>query len=94
VTDDLSFQQELQIEVKAGQTLVLEIVTKDAESGGTTGSFEIRIRDEAGNPVTGTFKLVSEDGGIEIPVNVVDGAGRVDPLPAGNYIFKDNSLIA
>lgn len=157
-----SFQQELQIEVKAGQTLVLEIVAQEAPrqgppagDGEATGSFdlvlavngdtvlplsvylvgsaqsyevnaaetgyhldgikpgtytlslarpgnlvsphlpglgnfEIRILDSDGRPVTGDFLTISEDGGRITRVKVLDGAGRVDGLAAGNYVFLHN----
>ena len=88
MSDEPSFQQELSVEVKAGQTLVLEIVARQAPTTPTVGSFELLVRDAQNNSVTGQFQLVSKDGNSMIPVNVVEGAGRVDGLSPGDYVLK------
>lgn len=83
-----SFQQELQIEVKAGQTLVLEIVAKDAGSGATagstTGSFQITIAG-AGQPRT--VYLVGGGQSYPVPLDS-QGQGRLEGIAPGTYELR------
>lgn len=90
MTEAPSFQQELQIEVKAGQTLVLEIVAKDAGSGaapaagGTTGSLQITIAD-AGQPCT--VYLVGGGQSYSVPLDS-QGQGRLEGIAPGTYELR------
>jgi len=83
VSDTPSFQQELSIEVKAGQTLVLEIVARDAPaSPAPSGSFDITVTAGAGESVPQVV-LVGATGYYRLPLQA--NKGRLDGIKPGTY---------
>jgi outer membrane protein OmpA-like peptidoglycan-associated protein len=76
----------VQIEVKAGQTVVLDI---KSDARGTvetrTGSFEINLVDTNNNPISvGPVYLTAPGSTFEIQIDE-NGHGRLDNIPAGTY---------
>lgn len=76
----------VQIEVKAGQTVVLDIKSDATGTVETrTGSFEINLVDTNNNPISvGPVYLTAPGSTFEIQIDE-NGHGRLDNIPAGTY---------
>lgn len=85
MSDELTFQQELPVEVKAGQTLVVEIVARDASTLQLkTGSFSITVTTPPGESVKEVY-LVAPAGFYRIPLTF--NAARLDDVVPGTYLL-------